>query len=263
MTTKFYCCALCNYMTKRRFDLKRHQNAVHKDLIIINKNKIEESKKEEIKKDFYCCNKCNKTYKTKKNYLEHQEKCIGIDNLTCPKCMHHFSSSGNKSKHIKNNNCESKSIIHYYNYNNILCIIRNFENERTDFITIYDFINLFKNNYDCFIENYIILKHYNNNFPENHNIKYDKNKGCLIKKYDKWILININEFIISLFNHNLNILHIYYKENLNNINNIITNDILKKIIHLKLYELDFNLNKKLFKKSKNNIKTIIINDLKK
>ena len=134
-------------------------------------------------------------------------------------------------------------------------IINNYGNERIDYITFQNMIEIFKNSGDYIIPKYIKLKHYNKEFPENHNIKYSKNTGCLVKDNDKWIFKNINEFTIFLFNNNLNVLHIYYKENLNNIDNIITDTILKKIIHSKLYELDFNLNNSLFKKNK--IKTII------
>ena len=76
MIIKYFCCALCNYKTKRNFDLKRHQNAKHKNISIIN-----ESKNDENKKDIYKCIKCNKSYKTEKNFTEHEKNCLGIDSL--------------------------------------------------------------------------------------------------------------------------------------------------------------------------------------
>ena len=112
--------------------------------------------------------------------------------------MFTFSSRSSKSAHIKKNKCKAKSIIHLVNKetdnenkpnlyingnnNNIInnTIINNFGNERTDYITLDDMIQIFKCG-DNIIPKYIELKHFNKEFPENHNIKYEKNKGCLIK----------------------------------------------------------------------------------
>ena len=38
MTTSYFYCAFCNYKTKRNYDLKRHQNTVHKSIIENNEN---------------------------------------------------------------------------------------------------------------------------------------------------------------------------------------------------------------------------------
>jgi hypothetical protein len=111
----------------------------------------------------YSCKKCNKNYKTKKYLIEHEKICNGINILTCPKCFHTFSTTSNKSRHINKNNCKAKSIIHLVNKdkdtnneykpslyinssnNNTInnTIINNFGNERTDYITLDDMINIF------------------------------------------------------------------------------------------------------------------------
>ncbi len=120
MTISYFYCAFCNYKSKRNYDLKRHQNAVHKSIIenVENERKDIQTEKKDIQHEIkdiqpeikdnlnkneiiYSCKKCYKKYKTKKNYLEHEKKCIGIDILTCSRCMYHFSSYGNKSKHMK------------------------------------------------------------------------------------------------------------------------------------------------------------------
>jgi hypothetical protein len=127
--------------------------------------------------------------------------------LTCPKCMKTFSSSGNKTKHIKNNNCKAKSIIHtfnedvkhslYINGNNnnnttINNIINNYGSERTDYITVDDMVKIFLHSGDNVVPKYIEFKHFNKNFPENHNIKYEKNNSCLIKHNGEWKITNLD-----------------------------------------------------------------------
>ena len=78
------------------------------------------------------CSKCNKFYKTKKYLISHQPKCNGLNILSCPKCMTTFTTTSNKSAHIKKNNCKFKSI----NYNIIMKddYIKNYGNERIDYL---------------------------------------------------------------------------------------------------------------------------------
>jgi hypothetical protein len=128
-------CEFCKYKTKRKYDLNRHQLALHyKNIIkqikieeikeeeIKEEIKVEEIKQEEIKieeikeeeikqEEIYNCIKCDKKYKTKKYFIEHEKICNGLNILTCPKCMKSFSSYSNKSTHIKNNNCIANNII--------------------------------------------------------------------------------------------------------------------------------------------------------
>ena len=47
-----------------------------------------------------------------KNFTLHEEKCIGVDILSCPKCMKHFTNYSNKSKHIRRNTCKAKNLIY-------------------------------------------------------------------------------------------------------------------------------------------------------
>jgi uncharacterized C2H2 Zn-finger protein len=65
---------------------------------------------------YFQCEKCSKEYKTKKYFIIHQNKCIGLNVLTCPKCMKIFSTYGNKSAHMKKNNCKPKEILLNSNY---------------------------------------------------------------------------------------------------------------------------------------------------
>jgi hypothetical protein len=203
-------CEECEYVTNKKYNLIRHHNNKHlkKEL------KIQKEEKHIQKEEKHICKKCNKKYKTKKYLIEHEKKCNGLNILTCPKCMITFSTTSNKSKHIRKDSCKAKSIIHlvnketnienkpnlYINTNIINnTIINNFGNERTDYITLDDMIKIFKCSGDNIIPKYIELKE----FPENHNIKYENNKGCLIKNDDKWGLINL-EVISDLIKIHMN-----------------------------------------------------------
>jgi hypothetical protein len=135
------------------------------------------------------CEKCNKKYLTKKHLDNHIKKCNGLDSLTCPRCMKHFATHGSKSRHIKDNNCKPRSIIHATNNN---FDINNYGSERTDYINIDNIINEVKINETSIIPRYIELKHFNDDFPENKNIKYEKNNDCLVKIDGKWKIRNLN-----------------------------------------------------------------------
>jgi hypothetical protein len=38
----------------------------------------------------FMCKKCNKIYNSKRYLKENEKKCIGVDDLTCPRCMISF-----------------------------------------------------------------------------------------------------------------------------------------------------------------------------
>ena len=145
---KMHKCVHCNYSTKRKFDLKRHHYAKHFNTIF---EKNAEYKMCENVHPFgenvhppsenvhpscenvhpkFICKKCNKTYKSKRYLSEHEKKCKGIDELTCPKCMLSFSSRQAKANHINRNNCKARSIIYARkpkkNTNNIINNIKQY-----------------------------------------------------------------------------------------------------------------------------------------
>jgi hypothetical protein len=296
MDIKYFYCAYCDYKTKRKYDLNRHQIALH-PINIMNevKEKNENYKNENVKqnieivnndiiepKDKYKCNKCQKNYKTLKYLINHQKSCNGLSVLTCPKCMFTFTSRQAKSAHIKKNNCKAKSIIHGINpdvknetningdYNTINInnitnnYINNYGSERTDHITYDDILKIIFNSCDYIIPKYIELKHYNKDFPENHNIKYDKIKGCTIKNDDKWSVADIDYISDNLFNKNSDELIKIYNNYKKDIDLIIKkkeeNDVKKELfqyIYLRFNYLDLSENKKMFNNIKSQIKNII------
>ena len=126
-TDNIHSCSFCDYTTTRKYNLKRHEISMHSKEIL-NENKPNDIPEEvhnvpenvintnEVtnihnNKPKYFCSKCSKEYSTIKYLNNHEEKCIGINILTCPRCMKTFSNRHNKSAHIKNNKCKAKSII--------------------------------------------------------------------------------------------------------------------------------------------------------
>jgi hypothetical protein len=221
-------------------------------------------------KIIFNCSKCGKQYKTKKYLIEHEEKCIGLNILSCPKCMKTFSSRSSKSNHIKKNNCKPRSIINAItnnitnnninnNCNNTInnnYIINNYGNERIDYITFQNMIEIFKNSGDYIIPKYIKLKHYNKEFPENHNIKYT-NDGCLVKINNEWIYKDINDFSETLLNRNATELKKYFDNKKRDIDIAIKEVELFEFINSRLNYLDLQLNKFLFNSLKKEIKNIV------
>ena len=136
MSSIIFNCKFCEYKTKRKYDLNRHQIALHPKNVMNQIKEIEikeiEIKEVEIKEvEIYNCVKCDKNYKTIKYFNNHQKNCNGLNILSCSKCMFIFTSRQSKSNHIKKNNCIAKSIIN--NINNHQKFINN-DNETKEFI---------------------------------------------------------------------------------------------------------------------------------
>jgi hypothetical protein len=119
----FHSCALCSYKTKRKYDLKRHENAMHnkrnqenndnKNLHIDNRNLHINNRNLHIdnrnlhldNRNLHLDNKCSKCSKilSSKQYLQkHLVICKGVSNpLECHFCHKIFASYSSKSKHLK------------------------------------------------------------------------------------------------------------------------------------------------------------------
>ena len=234
----------------------------------------------ENKKDIFFCSKCSKEYLTVKNLKNHEEKCIGVDILTCRKCMFHFSSKQSKSNHIRKNNCKAKSIIHaktpnIQNINNnktinnnsktinnnindnstkiinnindnstkTINIICNYGNERLDYLSHDDMIKILTSG-DNSVPLYIEKTHFNKDFPENHNIQYDKkSKKCKIKDNNIWKKISMSLISSKLLCDNSDKLLSYYKNNKIIIEEKIMNDELIEFVVEKLLLLRYRRDK--------------------
>ena len=305
-------CEFCNYTTNRKFNLKRHHNAVHNDKTQINDdrekhihleglvnqnqglvnqkqglvnqnqglvnqnqglvNQKNDNEESSFDKDCFYCSKCAKKYKTKKYLIDHEERCDGLNILTCKRCMFTFSSKASKSVHTRRNKCKAKSIIHavnpdlkynlYINSNNnnnttINNIVNNFGSERTDYITFDDMMRILLHSGDSIIPKYIEFKHFNKKFPENHNIKYENNNSCLIKAEGRWKLTNIDYLSNNLINKNSSEICKYYNNQKREIEEKIKNLELIEFINRRFNYLDLSLNKEIYNIIKSEIKNII------
>ena len=252
-------CDLCNYSTNRKYDLKRHQNAIHNlrvpaksDFLMPETNVMPKKtnvmpKKTNVMPNENMCKKCNKIYKIKKSLIKHEEKCKGVDELTCPRCMISFSNRHNKSNHIKRNTCKPRSIIHARvpnpqniepannidtqinnididnqtnnidNQTNIQnqhinIYVNNYGKERTDYLDYDKMLAIFKKVYN--IPTLLTKEiHFNEEFPENNNIKYHDAKSCLVKDDDEFIYKNLNVLIKELIKNKGRIMQNFAKQN--------------------------------------------------
>jgi hypothetical protein len=132
-----FTCKHCNYFSDRKYNLQKHINNKHAHVLLKNDNvknvqndipkiqndipKIQndipkiQNDIPKIQNDIPCefyCKKCNKMYKTARHLKTHESKCNKVDSLTCPKYMISFTHRNNKNRHIKENKCKARSIIH-------------------------------------------------------------------------------------------------------------------------------------------------------
>ena len=264
---KTHCCEVCKYATNRKYDLKRHQNAVHhttptranstifKEKNVASNEKNVSSNEKNVSPNEknvasdeknvsppYICKKCNKIYKIKKSLIGHETKCKGVDELTCPRCMISFTSRQHKSRHITNNKCKPRSIIHARtpnadnitnnidNQNNIetqnnintqnnnTIIVNNYGNERMDYLDYDKMLEIFKSAYNI---PSILTKHihFNKDFPENNNItcSNDDKNYSLVKMNDEYIFKNLNNLVYELIKDKTKLMHRFATGNKENI----------------------------------------------
>ena len=119
----YHNCALCNYKTKRKFDLKRHQNAIHNkpklnneiaNISTTNFNYVDDNFNS-VDNNFNSvgnnnkCSKCNKILLSKYYLQKHLLICKGVSNpLECHLCHKIYACRTSKSKHLKI--CREKSL---------------------------------------------------------------------------------------------------------------------------------------------------------
>lgn len=193
----------------------------------------------------YTCAKCAKQYKGITYFQKHEKKCIGVDILTCPRCMKTFKQQPGKSRHIKNNKCKPRSIFEYMERQNITInnntinndntinnntiniknniFINDYGKERMDYLTDERILNILKSCSANIIPNYISLKHFNPSYPENTNIKFDNNV-YLIKKEGDWNNIDGDTLASDLYNKNKHFIGKFCYENDGKLQTCINNE---------------------------------------
>jgi hypothetical protein len=245
MPFSFTKCAFCEYSTNIKCNLKRHQNAKHKkeiqciNKILGNEQNVTPSEQnvtpneQNVTSTKLYCQKCNKSYKTKKHLINHEAKCKGIDELTCPKCMVSFTNRHHKSRHINADKCKARSIIHARppniqnvshriiqnaetiqnintNINNIQ--INNFGSERIDHISDDDIKRILQSGINT-VPLYIEKKHFDKKFPENKNIKYTNDNKCHVMEDNSWKEKDIGLLSDNLIQDNTEVLLMYCDKN--------------------------------------------------
>ena len=290
-------CSKCKYSTLRNFNLERHHFNKHnkkesKNINVENNSIFFENNSENfvnnsnifennseidlnntlINKKFNCT-KCNKSYNTIKFLNSHETKCIGINILTCPKCMKTFKHQQSKSKHMKANNCKANSIVNYNNPNitnnnnitnitnnnitNNIIIINSYGNERVDYLTINKILEICKKTpCSSIIPNYIEAKHFNKDFPENNNIKYENNT-CFKFINNQWKNININLLSDELILKSSNEINDKINKNKKEFQDYYKNEEILEYVQKHFNYLDLSINIKLYKEIKTKIKDLI------
>ena len=247
-------CTYCKYTTNRNYNLNRHQinkhskelmksiqnNNVKKYIESNEKNTASNEKNNAPNEKGTCCLKCNKKYLTIKSLKKHEEKCNGVDILTCPKCMKSFANSSCKSHHIKRDTCKPRSILHARtpniqnitnntdnsiinnnnttnnNITNNIININNYGNERLDYINYDKYLSIFKKNYD--IPSALTEEiHFNPDFPENNNILYNDKTTLLVKSNNNYLEKDTKLFVEELINNKSKIIQRFAHTNKTNI----------------------------------------------
>ena len=237
-----YKCSICNYFSDRKFNLQRHLRNKHPTHVA----NLETSKNEQnvspnvqnvspnvqnVPMSQLCCEKCNKSYKTTRHLINHEQKCNKVDSLTCPRCMISFSNRKHKSRHIKANKCEARSIMYARTPNNQNITnnniqnaetinnnitnniqINNFGSERIDHITHEDIKRILQSGINT-VPLYIEKKHFDKNFPENKNIKYTDDNKCHVMEDNKWKEKDIGLLSTNLMKDNTEVLLMYCDNN--------------------------------------------------
>lgn len=266
-----YDCKVCNYKTEIKSNYNKHlQTKKHKQNIMNTSNNILIN--ENDTKIKYVCENCNKTYKYKKGFITHKNKCIinndkksinndknhtdintKIDTLLHQ--MYYLIEENNKlNKEIKIIK-EKKEIINNNTTNYIQNNIKLLSYKNTDISHLTDkhFIKCLSKINMC-IPSLIILLHFNSNKPENYNtyISNIKNKYILFYDGTKWNYKNRDDGLNELFYKGQNILECKideweetgkeyptamnnYKRFLKNIDNDSVVEEIKKAIELILY----------------------------
>lgn len=195
------------------------------------------------KNKLYYCKNCNKGYNQKKYLLNHEKDCKLVDNLTCPKCMISFTNKNNKNRHLKANNCKARSIIHArcpnpqnghcQNTNCIQLHIYNYGNERLDYVEYEKYLQIFQKNFDI---PSIMTKeiHFNAEFPENHNIKYNNDKTALVKVDNEFIIKDLTTLVDELIVEKSRLIQSFARDNKDSICNTMSSEIYDQIIEILL-----------------------------
>lgn len=216
-------CPYCDYITNKNYNLQRHCKLMHvvsieSEPIIIEPEPIIMEKK---------CSKCEKCFTTNWYMRLHEAKCKKtIDSLTCRYCNKQLTSNNSRNRH--ETICKNQ--------------IKAFNDENTDYITPEMAFNCL----ECGVSGLNIMIdniYFNDNHPENKNVKIINIREKIIQIYTKdhkWQYDGFTNVIDTMINNAVRILlnKIDYNNSDNNILNM--NAIMnlkfsdKKLIHQRI-----------------------------
>jgi hypothetical protein len=196
-----YICDKCNKYFDHKSNWIKHQN--RKNPCMIN----------EIRYDIkpYSCNYCNKSFTRIDNLYRHEkERCLSRLEYNNNDNLHEqYNLLMNKMIEIQNDMKITKinNTINSNNTNNVQqninITINPYGKEDLSHITFDDYEKIFNKCNSC-IPDFIELKHFNKNKPENSNIYISNMKSNHIFVYDgeQWNLKNKDEVIKDLYDNN-------------------------------------------------------------
>ena len=243
-----YKCIRCGYITTKRCNFKDHINRknickpILEDISIenlkicyntdrtqnnpkITQSATQNNPNEPIK---YICDYCNKVFNRNWHKTRHLKICkkknkSNILTLNENKEIQNIKKELEELKQSKNitnntNNTNNNTNTNTINNNNTInntqnIIINNYGEENIKYLKSKDFKYLLSNVSDA-IPKLIKYIHFNDEHPENHNIKYTNKDGSYfeIMKDNKWILVSKDTEILNIiYKNNCLLLENYYK----------------------------------------------------
>lgn len=237
------------------------------------------------------CYKCNKYLSNKYKLNIHLKNCNGLDKLTCNICMKSFKSKQSKYSHMNRNKCIPRSSLYAQtpniqnitdnsttnnNCNNTNCNntntthttinnnfnINNFNNERRDYLNFDVMFNCFKSANGEGVLKLIEQTNFNNNFPENNNIKgnISNHYHCIIKKNNTWNYSKTSLAVDNIIKRETSNLMKFSVNNKSLINDELNNNELQSYLTENLLLLLYGKPAKTYKILKDKTKDLILNN---
>jgi len=164
---------------------------------------------------------------------------------------HNSINTQNNADVINQQNAETINNIN----NNIY--INNYGSERLDYITSKEILEIIQYCDNNILPKYIVLKHFNPDFPENKNIKC-KDNLYLIKTKDKWNIISSDILANQLYSDNSSEIGRFVRENDKMVDEFIQNEEFTELCKAKTDFIQLSVNgtdKDIKKRIKDVIKT--------
>lgn len=217
-----YICKRCGYTTTTKCNFLKHlQRKIPCDPILmdISIDEMKESLERKYKTDHHSCKYCAKKFNTHQSMYRHMKICKGgTDKLEVSK--KNFEALVEKVKELENkcnqptnttNNGTINNITNNNTVNNYI-VLRNFGSETLDHLPNHFLTSCFMmQDIPSLIENIF----FDNECPENHNVKLKSIKNKMVEVYqdNKWTTKKSDEVLNQLVDKGSTILQRHYKRN--------------------------------------------------